>query len=547
MFGYFNQNSGQNSGLASTLDLTHFDTSKVTDMSGMFEYFANASTTPPTLDLTHFDTSKVTDMSGMFVGFESNSATPLTLDLAHFDTSQVTNMSNMFSGFGGYNSTMPPTLDLTHFDTSKVTDMSGMFGGFSSASTTPPTLDLTHFDTSQVTNMSNMFGGFSNNSATPPTLDLTHFDTSQVTDMSGMFSNYAQHTLTPPTLDLTHFDVSKVTNMSMMFYYFARTSTTPVTLDLSWWKIGAAPGGTGVQQMFLSDSLAEIHIESGVFSNATITYSLAMFPYTTNLKVYVGTAADQAWIYGLVGNGAPPAGTVTVAGAPSGTQPAPLPVVPPKAPLPPLPPVPFTPQTTITDTIPDGLTITPSTITGTQSAASAASAITWQRSGQTITWSVPNAMLPADVSVSVTVDTISSTLPVGTVFENTAQVRSTATNTTYHGLTEAPVVVKHKVTYVDYDGTILSTQEVADGGNAIPPADPSRPGYRFIGWSSDGTNITKDTTITALYTAIGTQDKKTPPGSSLPDTGDSVLFFTPWVVAVAGALSFVLRPRRRRA
>jgi len=177
----------------------------------------------------------------------------------------------------------------------------------------------------------------------------------------------------------------------------------------------------------------------------------------------------------------------------------------------------FSPQTTITDTIPDGLTIVPSTITGTQSATPAAGAITWQRSGQTITWSVPNTMLPADVSVSVTVGAISSTLPVGTIFENTAQVRSTSTNTTYHKLTKAPVAVKHKVTYVDYDGTVLSTQEVADGANATPPKDPTRLGYTFTGWDSDGKDITKDTVITALYTPIsdrgGKETTQTPGGN----------------------------------
>ena len=44
-----------------------------------------------TLNLSSFDTSKVTDMSNMFYGSKAT-----TLDLSSFDTSNVTNMIQMF-------------------------------------------------------------------------------------------------------------------------------------------------------------------------------------------------------------------------------------------------------------------------------------------------------------------------------------------------------------------------------------------------------------------------------------------------------------------
>ena len=57
-------------------------------MNSMFEKSAATS-----LDLSSFDTSNVTDMSWMF---EISAAT--SLDLSSFDTSNVTNMSWMFFG-----------------------------------------------------------------------------------------------------------------------------------------------------------------------------------------------------------------------------------------------------------------------------------------------------------------------------------------------------------------------------------------------------------------------------------------------------------------
>lgn len=59
----------------------------------------------------------------------------------------------------------------------------------------------------------------------------------------------------------------------------------------------------------------------------------------------------------------------------------------------------------------------------------------------------------------------------------------------------------HTVTYV-IDGEVVSTQEVAHGGNATAPQIPSKTGYTQIApyWDHDGKNITADTTITAVYT-----------------------------------------------
>ena len=110
MYGMFAGCSGLQS-----LDLSDFDTTNVTNIEGMF----SGCTSLQSLDLSNFvfpenirglfaaglsklnnvildnvDTSKVTDMSGMFSGCTSLSS----LDLSNFDTANVTNFNDMFGG-----------------------------------------------------------------------------------------------------------------------------------------------------------------------------------------------------------------------------------------------------------------------------------------------------------------------------------------------------------------------------------------------------------------------------------------------------------------
>ena len=57
----------------------------------------------------------------------------------------------------------------------------------------------------------------------------------------------------------------------------------------------------------------------------------------------------------------------------------------------------------------------------------------------------------------------------------------------------------YTVTFKDWDGTVLKTQEVQHGGDAEAPADPTRVGYTFTGWDKEFTNITADLVVTAQY------------------------------------------------
>ena len=215
----FSRNSNENKiGNIKDLDISNFDTSKVTQMSGMFSGMSSLTS----LDLSNFNTSKVWDMDSMFSGMSSLTS----LDLSNFDTSRVAYMRWMFSGmssltsfkfshFGHFYVKMDgmfsgmsslTSLDLSNFDTSAATSMRMMFYNVRSLTS----LDLSSFNTSNVTDMEGMFY----NASSLTSLDLSNLDTSKVEDMVGMFRGMSSLT----SLKLPNFNTSKVKDMRMMFY-----------------------------------------------------------------------------------------------------------------------------------------------------------------------------------------------------------------------------------------------------------------------------------------------------------------------------------------
>ena len=210
----------------SSIDVSNFNTSKVTSMSRLFSQtvateikgldkldtsnvieingiFSDSSA--KIIDVSNFNTSKVTNMLAMFSGAKATEIKGLT----NLNTSNVTTMSNMFGRCE------TPTLDLSSFNTSKVTDMSYMFG----ESKATNIKGLNKFDTFKVTNM---WGMFKNSQV--DTIDVSGFDTSNVTTMYEMFSGTKATNLK----GLTNLNTSKVTSMGYMF-----TDTNFLILDLS--------------------------------------------------------------------------------------------------------------------------------------------------------------------------------------------------------------------------------------------------------------------------------------------------------------------------
>ena len=63
----------------------------------------------------------------------------------------------------------------------------------------------------------------------------------------------------------------------------------------------------------------------------------------------------------------------------------------------------------------------------------------------------------------------------------------------------AAAIVNYTVTFVDYDGTTLKTEEAEEGKSATAPDAPTREHYTFKEWDTDFSNVTSDLTVTAVY------------------------------------------------
>ena len=188
------------------IDFSRFNTSKVKNMEGMF-----LNSFLPSLDIKNFDTSNVKNMARMFDGLKN----VRNLDLSGWNVKKVNNVQGIFSRLNKLQS-----LNLSGWQMDSVTNMQYMFSGLADLTS----LNLTGFTTKNVTNMAYMFTGVSKLAD----LNLSSFDTSKVTNMHGMFNNMGSLN----NINLSSFNTSNVTDMSEMF---SMTVTNPPisSLDLS--------------------------------------------------------------------------------------------------------------------------------------------------------------------------------------------------------------------------------------------------------------------------------------------------------------------------
>ena len=148
------------------------------------------------IDLSNFDTSRVTNMYSMFLECSNLER----INFGNINTSSVKNMDWLFLFC-----TKLTSINLSNFDTSSVTSMWGMFSGCESLTS----IDASKFDTHNVENMFDMFCNCHN----LITVNVSNFNTSKVKMMRGIF--WCCHKL--KFLDISSFDYSSVTNMNYTF------------------------------------------------------------------------------------------------------------------------------------------------------------------------------------------------------------------------------------------------------------------------------------------------------------------------------------------
>ena len=147
-------------------NIQFIDTSDTTCMASLFYNCPNLLT----LDLSSFNTQKVTNMYAMFSLLHLDS-----LDLSSFNTNKVVDMGVMFSSCINLKN-----LNISSFDTTNVKYMNSMFLSCSKLQE----LSLNNFDTRNLINMDHMFGQCSSLT----NLDLRSFNTEKVINMNGLFN-----------------------------------------------------------------------------------------------------------------------------------------------------------------------------------------------------------------------------------------------------------------------------------------------------------------------------------------------------------------------
>lgn len=227
------------------------------------------------LDVSCFDTSKMTTMDSMFRGMQNIT----TIDCAGFNTSNVTSMDSTFNCC--YNLTR---LYLRGWDTSKVTNMQYMFRDSSSL----VYLDQ-NFDTSNVKTMNYMFC----NESLLKNIDVSNWDVSNCTSLLGVFYNC--HALTK--LDLSKWNTKSAKNIETLLYHCCSITTVNVSnFDLT--------HVTDMMYIFGDDSkLSDITFGEGWGKNtAALTLDLSDIATKANYKLSDNTYDSMLTMYDRIAN-----------------------------------------------------------------------------------------------------------------------------------------------------------------------------------------------------------------------------------------------------
>jgi surface protein len=207
-------------------DISDWDVSNVSDMSGMFGGSLDGEQLEYSVypifnqDISKWDVSNVISMRAMFY-----LCSEFNQPIRNWNTSTVNSMAYMFHGATKFNQ------DIGDWDVSKVTDMSHMFGvvNVPFANLYANSIfnqDISGWDVSSVTDMSRMFHG-ANNFNQP----IGVWNVRKVTNMERMFTDAQSF-----NQDISDWKVSRVVDMTAMFY-----EATTFNQDLSTWCVENIP------------------------------------------------------------------------------------------------------------------------------------------------------------------------------------------------------------------------------------------------------------------------------------------------------------------
>ena len=247
MSDVFSQNDSFNQ------DISSWDVSNVTNMSGMFDRARNFNNgNNQNKDISFWDVSSVTDMRFMF-----HNAWRFNQDIGTWDVSKVTDMSYMFLDAQEFNQ------DISNWDVSNVREIKGMFE--QARSFNQP---IGNWDVSNITNMSRVFYG-----ARSFNQDIRNWNVSHVIDMTKMLS-FAERFNQP----IGNWNVSYVTNMHDMFF-----GAHSFNQDISNWDVSRV---TNMRRMF--SYAYTFNQDIGNWDVSKVTTMSFMFDHATNFNQDVG-------------------------------------------------------------------------------------------------------------------------------------------------------------------------------------------------------------------------------------------------------------------
>ena len=312
----------QNTGAATILGLEEWDVSSATNVSQMFfgarnlewidttdwswdalvgvaatsgfnQMFEQTDSLREIIGIETWDVSQVRSFNSMF----RDALSIENLDLSAWDVGNVWTMANAFNGARSLQS-----VDTTGWDTENVTHMNGMFANWNGATALPNIVHtltsipgIEGWNTENVTHMNGMF----DNAFALQALDLSAWDTGSVQHMDNMFRR--THALT--SLDLSDWDVSNVVNMSGMFDMAnpdGRISQLTSIGDVRDWETGNV---TQMQNMFRNTVFTQLNLsgwDTSRVSNMQEMFRDARDLWRLNLRDWdTSSIASPGWMTGM--------------------------------------------------------------------------------------------------------------------------------------------------------------------------------------------------------------------------------------------------------